>query len=154
LSGCSRCCGWSWFRHLLFEVWQSTGLCCCCWLYCRPLLFNVLCCFELFRCRLLFNSTMSQTTTSTTLGKISGSSCRQYDNTQQYEPILCGTTNSNCWQYSKTQRYEPLLCQIRESSCQQYDQPQQLRSILKSTMTTVSWQRLKRKLKHIIPIYY
>jgi hypothetical protein len=39
---------------------------------------------------------------------------------QQYEPLLCQTSNNNGQQYNQPQQYEPLLCQTSNSNGQQY----------------------------------
>jgi hypothetical protein len=44
---------------------------------------------------------------------------------QQYEPLLCQTSNSNGQQHNQLQQYEPILCQTSISNGQQYSQPQQ-----------------------------
>ena len=46
---------------------------------------------------------------------------QQYNQPQQYEALLCQTSNSNDQQYNQPQQYEPLLCQTSDISGQEYN---------------------------------
>jgi hypothetical protein len=43
-------------------------------------------------------------------------------NGQQYEPLICQTSNINGQQYNQPQHYERFLCQTSKSNGQQYEQ--------------------------------
>jgi hypothetical protein len=58
-----------------------------------------------------------------------GSYCQQYDQPQQYEPLLCQTSDISGQEYNQPQQYEPLLCQTSNSNGQQYKQPQQYETL-------------------------
>jgi hypothetical protein len=42
-------------------------------------------------------------------------------NGQQYEPLICQTSNINGQQYNQPQHYERFLCQTSKSNGQQYE---------------------------------
>jgi hypothetical protein len=58
---------------------------------------------------------------------------QQYNQPQQYEPLLSQTSNSDGQRYSQLQQYEPLLYQTSNSNDRQYNQPQQYETLLCET---------------------
>jgi hypothetical protein len=47
----------------------------------------------------------------------------QYNQPQQYEPLLLQISNSTGQRYHQPQQYEPLLCQTKNSNGQYYNLP-------------------------------